>query len=75
MNNYNKLINNLETLKLIKIKDSIDNYIDLVNNKKKDFVDSLYELTKLELGALEEKRTIHAIQFAGFPYYKCLDER
>lgn len=74
MNNYNKLINNLETLKLIKIKDNIDNYIDLVNNKKKDFVDSLYELTKLELGALEEKRMLHAIQFAGFPYYKCLDD-
>lgn len=35
MNNYNKLINNLETLKLFKFKDKLDDYIDLINNKQK----------------------------------------
>ena len=48
MNNYNKLLNNLEVLNLIKIKENIDNYIELINEKKKDIVDSLYELTFLE---------------------------
>lgn len=42
MNNYNKLLNNLETLKLLKMRDSIDDYIDLVNNKKKDITEALY---------------------------------
>lgn len=34
MSNYVKLINNLETLNLEKIKDNIDQYVDLINNKK-----------------------------------------
>ena len=34
MSNYVKLTNNLELLKLEKIKENIDQYIDLINNKK-----------------------------------------
>lgn len=74
MNNYNKLLNNLETLKLLKIKANIDSYIDLINNKKKDIVDSLYELTNLEIEILNDKRIQHSIQFAGFPYQKTFEE-
>ena len=33
MSNYIKLTNNLELLKLEKIKENIDQYIDLINNK------------------------------------------
>ena len=32
MINYNKLINNLEVLQLEKIKQNLDQYIDLINN-------------------------------------------
>ena len=74
MNNYNKLLNNLETLKLNKIKENIDEYIDLINNKKKTFIDSLYELTNFEINVMEEKRISHSIQFAGFPFMKSLDD-
>ncbi len=74
MSNYNKMINNLETLKLLKIRENIDKYVDLVNGKKKDFVDSIYELTESEISMLEEKRKAHSIQFAGFPFYKSLDD-
>ena len=42
MSNYIKLTNNLEILKLEKIKQNIDQYIDLINSKKKDVVDALY---------------------------------
>ena len=49
MSNYTKLLNNLDTLKLFKIKDNIDTYINLINDKEKNIVDSLYELTTLEL--------------------------
>lgn len=74
MNNYSRLLNNLETLKLLKIKENIDSYIDLINNKKKDIVDSLYELTNLEIEILNDKRIQHSIQFAGFPYQKTFEE-
>ena len=74
MNNYNKLLNNLETLKLEKIKENIDVYIELINSKKKDIVDSLYELTNLEIDLLAQKRINHSIQFAGFPYQKTLED-
>jgi len=74
MNNYNKLLNNLETLKLDKIKDNLDTYIDLINNKEKDIVSSLYELTNLEIENLEKKRILHSIQFAGFPFMKELKD-
>ena len=74
MNNYNKLLNNLEILKLEKIKENIDEYIDLINNKKKNFIDSLYELTTFEIQVMEEKRISHSIQFAGFPFMKSLED-
>lgn len=49
MSNYNKLLNNLEKLKLNKFRDNIDEYIDMVNNKKKNFVEALYDLTNYEI--------------------------
>ena len=49
MNNYTKLLNNLSTLKLLKMREKLDEYIDLINNNKKDVVDALYELTNLEI--------------------------
>ena len=55
MSNYTKLLNNLDTLKLFKIKDNIDTYINLINDKEKNIVDSLYELTTLELNFKKEK--------------------
>ena len=36
MNNYNRLLNNLETLKLFKFKENLNVYIDLINNKEKE---------------------------------------
>lgn len=74
MNNYNKLLNNLEILKLNKIKDQIDNYIELINAKKKNIVDSLYELTNLEIEMVNQKKIQHSIQFAGFPYIKTFED-
>lgn len=42
MSNYTKLLNNLDTLKLFKIKDNIDTYINLINDKEKNIVDNEY---------------------------------
>ncbi len=74
MNNYNKLLNNLEVLKLMKIRDNLDNYIDSINKKEKDLIQGLYELTSLEIDMLEQKRIAHSIQFAGFPFMKDFED-
>ena len=44
MNNYNKLLNNLEKLKLNKFREELDSYINLINDKKMDIVEALYNM-------------------------------
>ena len=56
------------------MKENIDCYIDLINNKQKDIVEALYDLTELEINIMEEKRIMHSIQFAGFPFTKEFDD-
>lgn len=74
MNTYSKLMNNLEVLKLQRMKENIDNYAELINEKQKDFIGSLYELTELEIELMLEKQINHSIQFAGIPQAKSLEE-
>lgn len=74
MSNYVKLLNNLEKLKLGKMKENIDTYIELINQNKKDVVDSLYELTNLELEIRQGEIIESIIRIAGFPYQKTFDD-
>ena len=74
MSNYVKLINNLEILKLEKIKQNLDQYIDLINGKKKDVVDALYELTNLEIELRNEKAIYGCVRTAGFPFLKTFED-
>ena len=74
MNNYGKLLNNLDYLNLIKIKDNLDKYIDLVNDKEKNFIDSLYELTNLEVSFVQDKRINGSIKVANSPYLKTFED-
>lgn len=74
MNNYTKLLNNLDYLNLQNIKNNLDKYIDLVNDKEKNFVDSLYELTNMEVGFVKDKRMNASIKVANFPYFKTFDD-
>lgn len=74
MSNYIKLTNNLEELKLEKIKENLDTYVELINNKKKDIVDALYELTELELKLRDEKAILGCVRTAGFPFQKTFED-
>lgn len=74
MNNYGKLLNNLDYLNLIKIRENLDKYIDLVNDKEKSFVDSIYELTNLEVNFVKDKRMTASIKVANFPYLKTFED-
>ncbi|SHD77243.1 hypothetical protein [Schnuerera ultunensis] len=55
MNNYVKLLNNLENLELKNMKSNIDQYIEMVNANDKSLVDALYELSELEIKAKKER--------------------
>ena len=74
MNNYVKLLNNLEILQLEKIKQNLDKYINLINNKEKDVVEALYKLTNLEIELRNEKAIYGCVRTAGFPFLKTFDD-
>jgi DNA replication protein DnaC len=72
--NYNKLLNNLEELKLYTMKDNLDDYITYVNNDEKNMVDALYELTEKEKEIKKERAIKACIHTAGFPFNKTIND-
>ncbi|MCM1197145.1 MAG: IS21-like element helper ATPase IstB [Roseburia sp.] len=74
MSNYNKLLNNLEKLKLNKIRENLDTYIDLMNQKEKTMIDALYELTNLEIEKLNDMAIYGCVRTANFPYQKTFED-
>jgi len=74
MSNYTKLINNLEILKLERVKENVDKYIELINNKEKDVVESLYELTNLEIELMNERAIYGCVRTAAFPFIKSFED-
>lgn len=55
MNAYNELLNNLELLKLDKIKDIYPSYIDIAVKDNKSLTELLLELTKKEIEYRDER--------------------
>ena len=49
MNTYNNLINNLEELELLRFKENIDTYLDMIADGEKTALDALCELTDSEI--------------------------
>ena len=74
MSNYIKLTNNLEVLKLERVKENLDKYIELINKKEKSVVDALYELTNLEIELMNEKAIYGCVRTAGFPFIKTFED-
>ena len=73
-NQYFKLINNIDALGLIEIKNSIDNIIERVNNEDLNFTDALYELTERELSFQKERAKIALVKVANFPFQKTFND-
>jgi insertion sequence IS232 putative ATP-binding protein len=74
MTNYTRLLSNLEELQLNRIKDNLDEHIGRINNKELDYIESLYELTNLEIQAREDRATHACVRVANFPYRKELKD-
>lgn len=74
MTNYTRLLSNLEELQLNRIKDNLDEHIGRINNKELDYIESLHELTNLEIQAREDRATHACVIVANFPYRKELKD-
>jgi DNA replication protein DnaC len=73
-NNYNKLLNNLDELKLELFKDNLDQYIDMINKGSKTLIDALYELTNYEISNKNQRAKIACVKVANFPFIKTFDD-
>lgn len=72
INNYNKLVNNLEELNLRLIRANLDQYLELISKNEKNVVDSLYELTEHEMKHKRERTINSCVKTANFPFLKTL---
>lgn len=70
MINYNKLLNNLEILKLDKMLNYLPNYLDSIKDQDVSIVDVLYNLTEQEIAYRDERASKIQVAVAGFPFEK-----
>ena len=74
MNDYNKLLNNFEMLKLEKMKEYYPNYVDIATKKNKSLTESLLELTNKEIEYRDERASQIQITVSAFPYRKEIED-
>lgn len=74
MDNYNILMNNLEELNLRRFKENLDTYLDMIAGGTKTALDSLYELTEMEMEFRKEQAITGCVKVANFPYLKEINE-
>lgn len=74
MNDYNKLLNNFELLKLDKMKDYYPNYVDMATKKNLSLTESLLELTNKEIEYRDERASQIQITVSTFPYKKEIED-
>lgn len=74
MSNYNKLLNNLEALKLEKFRSYLPNYLEEITKKEIPFTEALLELTEKELDFRNERASKIQISVSAFPFEKILKD-
>lgn len=71
---YNKLLNNLEKLKLDKMREYLPKFIDEINKRDIPFINGLYELTEKEIDFKADRASLFNIKVAHFPFNRTLEE-
>lgn len=74
MSSYVQLINNLEQLKLTKIKEYIPNYLDDNIKNNLSIIDILKELTDKEIEFREDRAAQINLTISNFPYHKTIND-
>lgn len=72
LTSYNKLLNNLETLKLEKIRNYLPNYVNEITEKEIPFTEAFLHLTEQELDFRNERASKIQISVSAFPFEKTL---
>lgn len=67
-------MNNLDELNLKRFKDNLDTYLDMIATGTKTALDSLYELTQMEMDFRKEQAITGCVKVANFPYLKEINE-
>ena len=68
MNKYINLTNNLETLKLNKVKENLNVYLDMIFDGIKTPLEALDELIELEISHRKEMAILSCVKVANFPF-------
>ena len=71
---YQKLLNNLEILKLEKIYSYLPNYLDSIIKADISFVDVMLHLTEKEIAFRTERASKTQIAVSNFPFVKTVDD-
>lgn len=74
MQEYNKLLENLEILKMDKMRNYLPNYIETITKKDISFVDAMLKLTEKELEFRNERAAKIQISVSAFPFEKELSD-
>ena len=71
---YNKLLNNLELLKMEKVRNYLPNYLEKITSEEITFVDALFELTEKEIEFRNERASKIQVSVSAFPFHKELSD-
>lgn len=74
MTTYLKLMNNLEDLKLLQIRQNMDRCLEDISQERKSVVEALYELSQLEIEAKRHRAINACVRTAGFPFIKTIQD-
>lgn len=74
MSTYIQLLNNLDQLKLTKIREILPNYMDTAVKNEKSSVEIIKELTDQEIAFREERARQINLTISHFPFHKTIDD-
>ena len=74
MSKYIELNDNLEILKLVRIKELLPKVLDDASKNEKPFIDLLYDLTKAEIDFRDDRARKINVTVSSFPYLKTIKD-
>jgi DNA replication protein DnaC len=74
MSSINVLMNNLEKLKLPKMKENINKYLDMMSDGVKTPLEAIDEMVQLEMKYREDLAVVSCVKVANFPFQRSLQD-
>lgn len=67
-------MNNLEKLKLPKMKENINNYLDMISDGIKTPLEAIDEMVQMEMNYREDLAIVSCVKVANFPFQRSLQD-